>query len=292
LDEDAPRFRWRGLMLDSVRHFFPMADVKMLLDQMGQHKLNVLHFHLMDDQGWRIEIQRYPELTKIGAWRTPPSGGGADDAAPYGGFYTPAEIREIVSYAAARHITIVPEIDLPGHAQAAIAAHPQIGVLGDRPKVSANWGVNEYLDNQQSRLDDEPAGRLGAATLSQVYNAEVVPAVLTAEDARRVLGAQADLWSEYLLSSWRNFDLANRKGQTQSYPAQTPFGELVVYRDRCEAGVEMARAALPDPAGSDNRQRVQLTLAAPSGEHDLCFIFTAPTSGPLYAIDEVRLLRP
>jgi hexosaminidase len=615
--EDVPRFRWRGLMLDSVRHFFSVADVKMLLDQMGQHKLNVLHFHLTDDQGWRIEIQRYPELTQIGAWRTPPSSGGAGEAAPYGGFYTQDEIREIVSYAAARYITIVPEIDLPGHAQAAIAAHPQLGVLGDRPKVSANWGVNEYLyntneyslsfvknvldevmslfpgryihlggdeaiktqwqaapaiqaqikalgladvnalqgwfmdqlgryltergramvgwdeilegpvpanatvmswrgaqgaitaarlghdvvlspaptlyfDNQQSRLDDEPAGRLGAATLSQVYNAEIVPAVLTAEDARRVLGAQADLWSEYLLSSWylqratfprvdalseavwsppsrmswagflerlpaqlqryrrqgitaadsafavnfqlsdgrnaalqqggtavtllnqtsfgeirytldgstpgpqsqryvgpialelgtvikanafsaegwplaaertyhfgadalltrssnqlqfcagntlglrlpltpdspaaapvfnvnllnscylypkalltdvtalavniarlpRNFDLANRKGQTKSYPAQTPFGELVAYRDRCEAGAEMARAALPDPAGSDNRQRLQLMIAPQSGEHDLCFIFTAPTNGPLYAIDDVRLARP
>ena len=115
--EDAPRFKWRGLMLDSARHFFSVADVKMLLDQMGRHKLNVFHFHLTDDQGWRIEIKRYPELTKVGAWRTPPG-----ETTLYGGFYTQEQIRDIVSYAAARHVTIVPEIDLPGHAQAAIAA--------------------------------------------------------------------------------------------------------------------------------------------------------------------------
>ncbi len=145
--EDFPRFRWRGLMLDSARHFFPVADVKMMLEQMGQHKLNVLHLHLTDDQGWRIEIQRYPELTKIGAWRTPPSNGRAGATSMYGGFYTQEDIREIVRYAAARHITIVPEIDFPGHAQAVVAAHPKLSVLGDQPKVGNNWGVNDYLYN-------------------------------------------------------------------------------------------------------------------------------------------------
>jgi hexosaminidase len=615
--EDFPRFKWRGLLLDPARHFVPVADVKMILDQMGQHKLNVLHLHLTDDQGWRIEIQRYPELTKIGAWRTPPSNGGpGSETAVYGGFYTQENIREMVAYAAARHITVVPEIDLPGHAQAVVAAHPKIGVLGDQPQVSSNWGVNEYLyntnaesltfvknvldeiiglfpglyvhlggdeaikdqwkaspavqaqmkalgiadedamqswfmeqiglylaehgrtmvgwdeileggvpsnatvmswrgtqgaivaaraghdvvlspaptlyfDNLQSARDDEPAGRLGIVPLSQVYNFEVMPTVLSAEDGRHVLGAQANLWSEYLLSSgylqhaafprvdalseavwsqssnmswagflarlpaqmqryrrqniaaadsafavdfqiadgrnailhtgagaltlvnqtafgeirytldgsepspqskrystplvlglgavvtatafskegWplaaartyhfttdtllarssnqlqvcasdtlrlrlpltpnspavepafnvdlfhscyiypkalltdvaalrfsiarlaRNFGLANHKNQVKSYPARTPFGELVVYQDRCETGAEMARVALPDPAHSDNLQSVYIPIVPGRGEHDLCFILTASTSGPLYAVGEVKLLR-
>jgi len=325
--EDYPRFKWRGLMLDTARHFFSVADVKMILEQMGQHKLNVFHFHLTDDQGWRIEIKRYPELTKVGAWRTPPSSGGKSDAGVYGGFYTQDEIRDIVRYAAARNITVVPEIDLPGHAQAVVAAHPRLSVPGDTPNVSGNWGVNDYLyntdqysltfvknvldevlqlfpgkyihlggdeaikdqwkaspeiqaqikalgltsedelqnwfmqqlgvylaerdrvmvgwdeildaavpatatvmswrgiqgaitaarlghdvvmspapmlyfDNLQSRRDDEPAGRLNVVPLSQVYSFEVMPAVLTPEERRHILGAQANLWSEYLPSSW------------------------------------------------------------------------------------------
>jgi hexosaminidase len=614
--EDYPRFKWRGLMLDSARHFFAVADIKMILDQMGQHKLNVFHFHLTDDQGWRVEIKRYPELTGIGAWRTPPSNGGpGSETDVYGGFYTQEDIKEIVRYAAARHITIVPEIDLPGHAQAVVAAHPKLSVLGDRPKVSGNWGVNEYLfntdeysltfvknvleeilqlfpgkyvhlggdeaikdqwraspavqaqiealglanedelqnwfmqqlglylaererimvgwdeildaavpstatvmswrgiqgaitaarlghdvvmspaptlyfDNLQSRRDDEPAGRLNVVPLSQVYNFEVMPAVLSAEERSHILGAQANLWSEYLPSSWylqratfprmdalsevvwtpqsklswagflarlpaqmqryrrqgiaaadsafavdfqlangrnaalqsgagsvalfnqtdfgdirytldgsdpsprselysaplnvkfgaairataftadgvplagertyyfnaesllartsnqlqacpgdtlglrlpltpdapgaapvfnvnllnscyiyphalltdvtalqidiarlpRNFGLANRKNQLKSYPPRTPFGELVAYQGRCEAGPEIARVALAEPARSSNRQSLNVPIAS-SGEHDLCFIFTGAANGPLYAIDKVTLSR-
>lgn len=144
---DWPRFAWRGLMLDSARHFQSADDVKRLLDQMAQHKLNVLHWHLTDDQGWRIEIKRYPELTRIGAWRTPPDAGHDGEPMSYGGFYTQEQIRDVVAYAAARHITVVPEIDMPGHAQAAVASYPQIGVTGKRPLVSVDWGVNPYLYN-------------------------------------------------------------------------------------------------------------------------------------------------
>jgi hexosaminidase len=326
--EDYPRFKWRGLMLDPARHFLPLADMKVIIDQMGQHKLNVLHLHLTDDQGWRLQIKRYPELTQIGAWRTPPSNGArGGDKGVYGGFYTQEEIRDLVAFAAARYITVVPEIDLPGHAQAVIAAHPQLSVLGDRPEVSTNWGVNYYLyntspesleflknvldetlalfpgqyihlggdeavkkqwqaspaiqaqmkalglrneealqswfmeqigrylsehgrtmvgwdeilqggvppsatvmswrgsqgavtaarlghdvvlspapmlyfDNLQSHRDDEPAGRVSVAPLSQVYKFEVMPPVLSVDEGRHVLGAQANLWSEYLLSAW------------------------------------------------------------------------------------------
>ena len=144
---DWPRFAWRGLMLDSARHFQSVAEIKTLLDQMAQHKLNTFHWHLTDDQGWRIEIKRYPELTRIGAWRTPPDAGHAGEPKRYGGFYTQAQIREVVAYAAARFITVVPEIDMPGHAQAAVAAYPKLGVTGQRPKVSVDWGVNPYLYN-------------------------------------------------------------------------------------------------------------------------------------------------
>lgn len=144
---DWPRFAWRGVMLDSARHFQSADEVKKLLDQMAQHKLNVLHWHLTDDQGWRIEIKRYPELTRIGAWRTPPDAGHDGEPARYGGFYTQDEIRDVVAYATARHITVVPEIDMPGHAQAAVASYPAIGVTGKHPPVSVDWGVNPYLYN-------------------------------------------------------------------------------------------------------------------------------------------------
>ena len=614
---DFPRFKWRGLMLDPARHFLPVAAVKTIIEQMGQHKLNVLHLRLTDDQGWRIEIKRYPELTKIGAWRSPPSNGGpGGETGVYGGFYTQADIREIVAYAAARYITVVPEIDLPGHAQAVVAARPELSVTGEQPAVSSDWGVNLYLyntnadsltfvknvideilalfpgkyvhlggdeaikdqwkaspavqaqmqalgivdedamqswfmeqigsylaehgrsmvgwdeileggvppsatvmswrgtqgaitaarlghdvvlapaptlyfDNLQSRRDDEPAGRLTIAPLSQVYNFDVMPAVLSTEEGRHVLGGQGSLWSEYLLSDWyfqhaafprvdalsesvwtqpsrmswsgflqrlpaqmqryhrqgiaaadsafavdfevvggrnaaikngggavqlgnqtafgtirytldgsepnlrakpytapltlslgavikaavfsdnglplaaartyefsadtlltrssnqlepcpgdnlrlrlpltpnspaiapvydvdllhscyiypnallsgvttlrfaiarlaRNFALANHKDQVKSYAARTRFGELVVYQDRCETGPEMARVMLPDPATSEARRSVEIAILATPGEHDLCLVFTAPTNGPLYAIDEMKLVR-
>jgi len=614
---DFPRFRWRGLMLDTARHFPSVADVETIIEQMGQHKLNMLHLHLVDDQGWRLEIKRYPQLTTSGAWRVPPSNGGpGGEAGVYGGFYTQADIREIVAYAAERYITVVPEIDFPGHAQAAVAAYPQFGVTGGRPAVSSDWGVNYFLfntnedtlkfvenildevmalfpgryihlggdeavkdqwkaspavqaqmkalgivdedamqswfmqqvgaylaghgrsmvgwdeildggvpsgttvmswrgtrgavdavrldhdvvlspaptlyfDNLQSRLDEEPAGRLRIAPLSEVYSFEVMPAVLSVEERHHVLGAQANLWSEYLLSPWylqravfpradalseavwtqparkswsgflkrlpaqieryrrqgvatadsafavdfqlvngrngtlqaggglvalvnqtafgkihytldgskpdlaakvyvsplglklgtvikatafsddglplaaartyelntdalltrssnqltacpgsefvlrlpltpdspavapvydvdlldscyvypkallngvatlrfniarlaRNFGLANHKNELKAHPSQTRFGELVVYQDRCETGAEVARIVLGDPTTSEPRQSIETAVAPARGEHDLCLIFTAPMSGPLYVIDTVELVR-
>jgi hexosaminidase len=148
--EDAPRFAWRGMMLDVARHFMPKDGVLRYLDLLAAHKLNVLHLHLTDDQGWRIEIRRYPRLTEVGAWRERTKVGLRDsplvDERPHGGYYTRDDIREIVAYAAARHITVVPEIDIPGHSQAAIAAHPELGntdvvdTAALRPWTE--WGVN------------------------------------------------------------------------------------------------------------------------------------------------------
>ncbi|MFE7763608.1 beta-N-acetylhexosaminidase [Streptomyces sp. NPDC057438] len=128
---DAPRFAWRGLMLDVARHFLPKDQVLRYLDLMAAHKLNVLHLHLTDDQGWRIEIERYPRLTEVGSWRARTRFGHRAsplwEEKPHGGHYTKDDVREIVAYAAARHITVVPEIDVPGHSQAAIAAYPELG---------------------------------------------------------------------------------------------------------------------------------------------------------------------
>jgi len=136
--DDAPRFAWRGLLLDSVRHFQTPATVEALIDAMALHKLNVLQWHLTDDQGWRIEIRKYPRLTAAGAWR----------GAHYGGFYTQAQIRDVVRYAALRNVTIVPEIEMPGHAMAAIVAYPRLGSAEAPPsRVTSDWGVLPYLYN-------------------------------------------------------------------------------------------------------------------------------------------------
>ncbi|WP_328677402.1 beta-N-acetylhexosaminidase [Streptomyces sp. NBC_00322] len=148
--EDSPRFPWRGLLLDVSRHFMPKADVLRYLDLLAAHKLNVFHFHLTDDQGWRVEIKRHPRLTEVGAWRARTKYGHRAselwDERPHGGYYTQDDIREIVAYAAERHITVVPEIDIPGHSQAAIAAYPELGNTDviDTTSLSVwdNWGVN------------------------------------------------------------------------------------------------------------------------------------------------------
>ncbi|MFF3957128.1 beta-N-acetylhexosaminidase [Streptomyces sp. NPDC001890] len=151
--EDAPRFAWRGTMLDVARHFMPKHDVLRFLDLMAMHRLNTLHLHLTDDQGWRVEILRHPKLTEIGAWRREsPLGASPDapgDGRPHGGFYTQDDIREIVGYAEQRHITVVPEIDIPGHSQAAIAAYPELGVGGGQSEVWTRWGVNPRVLNTE-----------------------------------------------------------------------------------------------------------------------------------------------
>ncbi|GAA3100338.1 hypothetical protein GCM10020254_52260 [Streptomyces goshikiensis] len=129
--EDGPRFGWRGMMLDVARHFMPKDGVLRYIDLLAAHKLNVLHLHLTDDQGWRIEIKRHPRLTEVGAWRPRSRWGHRAsplwNETPHGGFYAQDDIREIVAYAAERHVRVVPEIDVPGHSQAAIAAYPELG---------------------------------------------------------------------------------------------------------------------------------------------------------------------
>jgi hexosaminidase len=152
---DAPRFKWRGLMLDSARHYQSPEFIRQLIDAMAAHKLNVLHWHLTDDQAWRLEIRKHPKLTDVGAWRVPAGQGPAADIDPatgrprlYGGFYSQEEVRQLVAYAAERHVTIVPEIEMPGHASAAIAAYPQLAVApSPSTKVPADWGVYPSIFN-------------------------------------------------------------------------------------------------------------------------------------------------
>ena len=325
---DAPRFAWRGLMIDPARHFLPMPALRAIVDQMASVKLNTLHLHLTDDQGWRVEIRKYPKLTSVGGWRLPPWTGGAQPTEKVGGFYTQAELKDLVAYAGERGITIVPEIDLPGHAQALVAAYPELGILGDAPAVSNNWGIMPYLFNpgpkgiafvkdvldelmqvfpgtyihlggdeavkdqwqrspevqaqmkalgikdenglqswmidqfgtylqskgrrligwdeilegglpasasimswrgeqgavdaanqghdvvlspgtplylnySQSRLADEPPGRFAPMTLEMVYRYDPMPAGIPADKAKHVLGAQGNLWSEYIVTPYQ-----------------------------------------------------------------------------------------
>ena len=148
LIEDSPRFAWRGMHLDSSRHFWSIDEVKRYLDVMAMYKLNRFHWHLTDDQGWRIEIKAYPLLSQIACWREGTMIGrdfSSDDHIRYGGFYTREEIREVVDYAAARGITVVPEVDLPGHMLAALSAYPQLGCTGGPYAAWTKWGVSDQV---------------------------------------------------------------------------------------------------------------------------------------------------
>lgn len=146
--EDGPRFGWRGLMLDSARHFQSTDFIRQLLDWMAVHKLNRFHWHLTDDQGWRLEIRRYPRLIEVGAWRIPASAPGAPQLPRTGGYYTQDQAREIVAYARERGIEVVPEIEMPGHALAPIRAYPELGTgVTPPPGIESDWGVFPYLFN-------------------------------------------------------------------------------------------------------------------------------------------------
>jgi hexosaminidase len=154
--EDRPRFAWRGLLLDVARHFFNKQEIKNYLDLMAQHKLNMLQLHLTDNEGWRVEITRYPKLTALSAWRTEDPFFGTKYPAdkPYGGFFTHDDVREIVAYAKARYITIVPEIEMPAHAGAAAAAYPHLSCTG-KPSgelCPGNDATYEFLEGMLAEL--------------------------------------------------------------------------------------------------------------------------------------------
>ncbi len=149
---DYPRFQYRGLMLDVSRHIFPLDFIKKYIDYIALHKMNYFHWHLTDDQGWRMEIKKHPKLTEVGAWRNgtiiglfPGTG---NDSLRYGGYYTQDQIREVIRYAADRHITVVPEIDIPGHCMAVLATYPELSTTPDLPKeVAQTWGIYNRQNN-------------------------------------------------------------------------------------------------------------------------------------------------
>jgi hexosaminidase len=152
--EDKPRFVWRGAMMDSARHFMPKEAVLKFIDVMAIHKMNSFHWHLTEDQGWRIEIKKYPRLTEVGAWRDETLIGRQlaqkrqnwkFDGIRTGGFYTQDDVREVVAYAAERHINVMPEIEMPGHAQAALSAYPHLGTTGKELPVMNFWGVSKNI---------------------------------------------------------------------------------------------------------------------------------------------------
>jgi hexosaminidase len=163
--EDAPRHAWRGVLLDVARHFLPVREVLRWIDLLALHRLNVLHLHLSDDQGWRVEVRGRPELTAVGGWRRSSPVGhhalGRADGRPHGGWYSQDDLREIVAHAAARHVTVVPEIDVPGHVGAALAAYPELGntdlpdrAAGAGRDVACSWGVFEDVLNVEESTRD------------------------------------------------------------------------------------------------------------------------------------------
>lgn len=146
---DEPRFAYRGMHLDVGRHLFPVANIKRYIDMLALHKMNTFHWHLTEDQGWRIEIKKYPKLTEIGAYRKETVAGAQKktnntfDGKPYGGFYTQTEVRGIVAYAGSKFITVLPEIEMPGHAVAALTSYPELSCTGGPFEVRKLWGVDE-----------------------------------------------------------------------------------------------------------------------------------------------------
>ena len=164
--QDQPKFKWRGMHLDVARHFFSKSEIKKYIDYLALYKMNIFHWHLTDDQGWRIEIKKYPKLTSVGAFRKESMVGHYNeqrfDGKPYGGFYTQEDIKEIIAYAKQKHVTVVPEIEMPGHATAALAAYPEFSCTGGPFEVGTQWGVLEdvfcpnekTLDFLKSVLDE------------------------------------------------------------------------------------------------------------------------------------------
>lgn len=152
--EDAPRFKWRGAMLDVCRNFMPKEFIKKYIDVLAMHKMNSFHWHLTDDQGWRLEIKKYPKLTSVGSKRSKTMlkySPAQYDETPYGGFYTQEDAREIVKYAADRFVNVVPEIEMPGHAQAAVASYPELGNTGKQLEVATTWGVIDHVFNPEEK---------------------------------------------------------------------------------------------------------------------------------------------
>src|SRR6185312_623344 len=274
---DHPRFTWRGLMLDSARHFQNVAEVEQLIDWMALHKLNVLQWHLTDDQGWRLEITKYPQLTAVGGCRRavgPDAALTGSPDKPYCGYYTRSQARDVVAYAAARHVTVVPEIEMPGHAQAAIAAYPEFGVTGERPAVSTDWGVHAYLYNPDPKtlrfLKDvlDEVMDIFPSTFIDVGGDEALKDQWKASPAVQAEMQQLGIKTEDELQAWMI-------RQMQAYLHS--HGRRLIGWDEILSGGLPAQAAVMSWHGGDP------AIAAASQGHDVVF-----ASAPTLYLDELQ----
>ncbi len=266
--DDSPRFRWRGLMLDSARHYQSPAFIRTLIDAMMANKLNILHWHLVDDQGWRLEIRKYPKLTQIGGWRIPASAPGAPKLPKTGGFYTQDEVRALVAYAAARGITIVPEIEMPGHALSAIRAYPELGVgPSPPPGIESDWGVFPYLYN----IDDKTFGFL-EDVLSEVMALFPSPYIHVGGDE-----AVKDQWhaSAAVQARMRVLGLADERA-LQSWFVQRIGKFLAAHGRRLIGWNEILEGGLAPDATVMSWQGIDGAIAAAKAGHD-AVLAPAPT---------------
>lgn len=283
---DKPRFPWRGLLLDCCRHFMSVDFIKKYIDLLVYYKMNRFHWHLTEDQGWRIEIKKYPELTGISAWRT------TEDDSSYGGFYTQKEIKEIVKYASDRFITVIPEIEMPGHSRAALAAFPELSCTGDSLPVPNQWGVfkdvycagNEnvfsFLENVldevvdlfpseyihiggdevpkdrweecvkcQKRITDE---NLKDESELQSYFINRMNNYLT-KKGKRIIGwdeiLEGDITEDAIIQSWRGFEGALEAANTGRYSIVSPTSHA--YFDYDVATTDLRKVYSFDPVHGD-----------------------------------------
>ena len=234
--EDWPEFGYRGMMLDVARHFFSVEDVKTVLDIMALHKLNYLHWHLTDDQGWRLEINAYPQLTKVGSMRRrtiigkDPNGEYDEntpfDETPYGGFYTQDQVREIVEYAAERHITVIPEIEFPGHAVAALASYPWLSCTGEQYRVRETWECPDKMWQKcPSCAKRMKAEELETYRQLQGYGVKRLEKFLS-EHGRSIIGwdeiLEAGVESSAIVMSWRGAQSGIKAARSGNHVIMSP----------------------------------------------------------------------
>ncbi len=267
---DQPRFGWRGTMLDVGRHFMPKDFVLRLIDLIALHKLNVLHLHLTEDQGWRLPVDKYPRLTEIGAWRTEtlighgraPANEQTFDGTPHGGFYTADDIREIVAYATERFVTIVPEIDMPGHMLSAIAAYPELGNGLQPASVWRRWGISEQVLNVEDGTLDfcrdvlDEVMRLFPGTLVHCGGDECPKAEWRASPAVQERMRELGLPDEDALQAWFTAQMAAHLAKNGRRfvgwdevlegggPANLPDDVVVMSWRSEQGGIEAARGGL------------------------------------------------
>jgi hexosaminidase len=264
---DSPRFAWRGLMLDSARHYQSPEFVVHFIDWMALHKLNVLHWHLTDDQAWRLEIKKYPRLTSVGAWRVPAGAAPAADIDPatgqprlYGGFYSQETVRKIVAHARARNVTIIPEIDMPGHATAAVVAYPRLASVVPAPAVvPSDWGVYSNLYNA-----DESTFKFLEDVLSEVV--QLFPGTFV-----HIGGDEAvkDQWkaSPHIQERMRELGVSNEDA-LQRYFVERIGKFLSAHHRRLIGWDEILEGGIPQDATIMSWRGVEGAYAAAAAGHD------------------------